>query len=64
MADTAPSERFDLRALREKRALMMYPVVALGGALPFLAHAFDAYRTLDVLPAASVVPRSVSPSSA
>lgn len=43
MVEAAPSDRFDFRALREKRALMMYPVIVLGGALPFLAHAFDGY---------------------
>jgi len=41
MADPSSTERYDFGALREKRALIMYPVVLFGSALPFLAHAFD-----------------------
>lgn len=42
MADPS-SERYDFVALRERRALAMYPVIAIGIALPFLARGLAPY---------------------
>ncbi|MFO0735421.1 MAG: hypothetical protein U0270_06060 [Labilithrix sp.] len=43
MADPSPETRYDTAALREGRAIAMYPVIAFGMALPFLSRWLEPY---------------------